>query len=97
MPYDETMDRVKAVQDRYTAQILNKAHVVGVSIGRIGAYAKRRGRLALIVLVDRKFSAEESAPEDRIPDELDGVPVVVREVGSLQTMQPVPKSPRGGQ
>jgi hypothetical protein len=84
MAEDKTMARVMAVQEKYTDELLKKPRVVGVSVGRVDSYGGQTGELALVVLVDRHVPEEQILYTDRIPSELDGVPVVVREVGTLE-------------
>ena len=81
--HEDQMDRIKAVQEKYTPQLLNKPHVVGVSIGRINANEGYAGDPALVVLVDEQAD-DAAVPADRIPQEIEGVPVVIRQVGSLK-------------
>lgn len=82
----EQMARLQEVKRRWEAELLRKANVVAVGIG----YRQRGGRptdeLCLVVSVRRKVPLEELAPEDRIPPELDGVPVDVQEVGVLRPL-----------
>jgi hypothetical protein len=84
MVEDKKMARVMAVQDKYTDELLRKPRVVGVSVGRIDSYDGQTGDPALVVLVNRHVPEEQILCTDRIPSELDGVPVVVREVGTLE-------------
>lgn len=86
MSSTETLDRVQEVKRRREAELLRKANVVAVGIG----YRQRGGRstdeLCLVVSVRRKVPLEALAPEDRIPPEIDGVPVDVQEVGTLRAL-----------
>ncbi|WP_322801945.1 hypothetical protein [Thermoflexus sp.] len=82
----ETLARIQEVKRRREAELLRKANVVAVGIG----YRQRGGRstdeLCLVVSVRRKVPMEALAPEDRIPPEIDGVPVDVQEVGALRAL-----------
>jgi hypothetical protein len=40
--------------------------------------------VAIVVLVRRKVPAAQLAPDDRIPQQIDGVPVDVQEVGEVK-------------
>jgi hypothetical protein len=78
-------DYVVGVQTRYTEYLMHKPYVVGVSIG---IDTDRDGDIDLtiyciVVLVSVKMPEESLAPEDRIPEELDGVQVRVQEVGEI--------------
>ncbi len=78
--------RVQDVKRRWEAALLRKANVVAVGIG----YRQRGGRmtdeLCLVVSVRRKVPLESLAPEDRIPPEIEGVPVDVQEAGTLRAL-----------
>ncbi len=82
----ETLARIQEVKRRREAELLHKANVVAVGIG----YRQRGGRstdeLCLVVSVRHKVPLEALAPEDRIPSEIDGVPVDVQEVGTLRAL-----------
>ena len=86
-PKDHTSyDYVAEVQSRYTEYLLHKPHVVGVSIGLLdvdGDGTADYVYYCIVVLVSVKLPAGELAPDERIPDELDGVPVKVQEVGEI--------------
>jgi hypothetical protein len=81
---DQQLARISAVQEKYAEMLMGKKHVIGVSIGTTGENGKETGRYALVVMVDEKLPLDELAPEDRIPSELDGVPVLVHEVGVVE-------------
>ena len=78
---EDKMARAKAVQDRYEDQLLQKPNVVGLSIGQYN-----KDDVALFVLVDKEIPERQLAPTDRIPHELDGVPVIVRQIGKLEAL-----------
>ena len=77
------IDRVRAVKEAHEAELLGKANVVGVGIGVREEDGTRAGELAIVVSVDRKLPLCELDPEDILPQELDGVAVDVRAVGTL--------------
>lgn len=79
-------DYVTQVQQRYTDYLLHKPRVVGVSVGTLDFNGDNRPDAiyyCLVVLVSAQVPPEQLPPEDRIPDELDGVPVKVQEVGEI--------------
>ena len=55
-----------------------------VATGRRGDFRLGNGEVALVVMVRRKVPEDPLAPGDRIPSEIDGVPVDVQEVGTLR-------------
>lgn len=73
---------VMHVQATYTDWLMQKRDVVGVSIG-LWDTIDDIFYYCLVVLVSVYHTADELAPEDRIPDELDGVPVRVQDVGVI--------------
>ncbi|MBO9362890.1 MAG: hypothetical protein J7452_11895 [Thermoflexus sp.] len=84
MSGSEAITHIREVKQRREAELLRKPNVVAVGIG----YRQRGGRpsdeLCLVVSVRRKVPLEGLAPEDRIPPEIDGIPVDVQEVGALR-------------
>lgn len=75
------LERMKELQSRYEPVLLAKPHVVGVAIGvrqRAGRYT---GELALVVMVDQKLPQAQLSPEERVPAEIEGVPVDVQSMG----------------
>jgi hypothetical protein len=75
--------RAAQVKEQYEQSLLAKENVVGVGVGirkRAGEYT---GEVALIVMVRRKLPASELSPEDLLPEEIDGIPVDIQEVGAI--------------
>lgn len=71
------------VKDRYEQALLGKGNVIGIGVGirkREGVYT---GEVALIVMVRKKLPRAEVPPEDLLPDEIEGVPVDIQEVGAI--------------
>ena len=72
-----------AVKARHESQLMQKANVVGVGVG----FRERSGQLtdeiALVVNVTRKLPSDQLNPEDLIPQQIEGVPVDVRETGVI--------------
>lgn len=75
------MGRVLQVRRAYEAALLAKPNVIGVGIGR-----GEDGDARLVVLVSQKMPLSSLAPAHRIPSELDGVRVEVRETGDLTSL-----------
>ncbi len=83
---EEEIARIRAVKAAHEDELLRKANVVGVGIGLRQRSGEYTGELALVVSVTHKVPLEELAPEDRIPGEIDGVPVDVQAVGTLRIL-----------
>lgn len=83
---DETSARLNDVQSRYIDMLMSKHNVVGVGIG----FRKQGGEIiqqpCLVVMVSEKVPDDELNPEDRIPPELEGIPVDIQEVGRFMAM-----------
>jgi len=75
---------LRHVKREYEEELLQKANVVGVGIGYRGSDPEKAGEPAIIVSVTHKVPRHELAERDLIPDELEGVPVEVRAVGTLR-------------
>jgi hypothetical protein len=81
------MERVRAVKQKHEKALLRKKNVVGVGIGLRQVGGQFTDQVVLTVMVARKEPTSQLACRDRIPSELDGVPVDVQEVGILRADQ----------
>lgn len=89
--YTVELRHVRTVKERYEQELLTKANVVGVGIGlRSHLTMTTSETLSVIVNVTHKVPLKTLAPEDRIPAELEGVPVKVEAIGQ-PTAQPAGK------
>jgi len=77
------IEKAQAVKDAYQDTLMAKANVVGVGVGLIHSDGKRTNQVGLIVMVNHKVPNEVLAPNDRIPVEIEGVKVDVKEVGQI--------------
>jgi hypothetical protein len=84
MDQEAELDRVRAVKDKYEERLLRKRNVVGVGIGLRKRAGEDTEEMVLTVMVRQKKSRLFLWPRDVIPGELDGVPVDVQEVGTIQ-------------
>jgi hypothetical protein len=76
------VERVKALKAAHEKHLLAKANVVGVGIG-----LRQRGdkdQVCIVVSVRQKVPVEQLSPADRIPAQIDGVPVDVRVTGEIR-------------
>jgi hypothetical protein len=78
------IERATEVKRRYQAELLSKANVVGAGIGFEYKEGQKTDRVAVVVMVRRKLPLAQLAPQDVIPEELEGVPVDVQEVGEIR-------------
>ena len=73
--------RVKQLHEQ---ALLAKANVLGVGVGLRQSSGARGTEVAVVVLVRRKVPTAQLAPQDRIPSEIEGVPVDVQEIGTVE-------------
>jgi hypothetical protein len=83
---EATMDRVQAVKQSHESDLMSKANVVGVGVGYRQRAGKPTDQMGLIVLVERKQPPAELSPQDMIPQQIEGVPVDVQEVGQIKAL-----------
>jgi hypothetical protein len=86
MDQRSVVEKAQAVKDAYTAFLMAKPNVVGVGLGLHKVAGQRTGQVGLVVLVSRKTPDELLSPQDRIPEQIDGVPVDVREVDEFNAL-----------
>jgi hypothetical protein len=75
--------RAEQIKQHYQAEILTKANVVGVGVGLRSRAGKFTEEVAIVVMVSRKLPSADLPEEDLLPDEIEGIPVDVQEVGEF--------------
>ena len=78
------LSQIQAVKAKYEHELLRKKNVVGLGIGLREKDGKLTDEMVLTVMVRRKQPRSRLRTRDEIPTELDGVPVDVKEVGTLR-------------
>ena len=78
--------QIRAVKAKYEKRLLRKKNVVGVGIGLRERKGQQTEEMVLTVLVSQKEPPSTLRRRDRIPQELDGVPVDVQEVGQIKAL-----------
>jgi hypothetical protein len=81
--HDQAIQRASELKISMEAELLRKPNVVGVGVGLRHKDGEFTEEVALIVMVSKKVPEVELAPEDKIPEEIDNVPIDVLEVGEL--------------
>ena len=76
-------EHIRQVKHRHEAELMRKPNVVGVGIGQQRRAGHPTDEVQLVVNVTRKVPEDELAPEDRIPEWVEDVPVRVYEVGEI--------------
>lgn len=87
---DYDLGRLREIKEKYEARLLAKANVVAVGIGIPMRDGRPRGGPAIIVSVTQKVQASELAPEDLVPQMLEGVRVWVEETACLRASSQEP-------
>ncbi|MBN1260988.1 MAG: hypothetical protein JXB35_09940 [Anaerolineae bacterium] len=78
---------VREVKAKYESRLLKQANVIGVGIG-VEETEHHDERLTLIVNVRETPSGESPDAGERIPEELDGVPVKIERIAPPQAQSP---------
>ena len=81
---DSAYQRASELKDRLETELLKKVNVVGVGVGLRQKDGEVTEEIALIVMVKEKVPSSALKPEDRIPEEINSVPIDVVEVGLLR-------------
>ena len=84
---DERTRQALRVKQIHEADLMAKANVLGVGVGLRQKDGQGQAEVAVVVLVRRKVPAAQLDPADRIPAEIEGVPIDVQEVGDVQARQ----------
>ena len=77
------MEQVRAIMQTHRDALLNLPNVVGLGIGLRQTGGEWTNSIALVVMVTQKLPLEALSAEQRIPAEIDGIPVDVQETGSF--------------
>ena len=80
------IEQASAVKKAHQTELLSKANVVGVGIGYRTIGGQRTDDIALVVMVSKKVPSMELSPQDVLPNEIDGIPVDVQEVGTITAL-----------
>lgn len=75
--------QAQAVLATHQDDLMAKANVVGVGVGFIHRGGQRTNEVGMVVMVDQKKDWSQLAEVDRIPKEIEGVPVDVQAVGEI--------------
>jgi hypothetical protein len=80
---EKSVAEVKTVKDKYQAELLRKANVVGVAVGYREKAGQMTDQVALTVMVKKKVPLSQLDAKDVIPPQIEGVMIDVKEVGEL--------------
>lgn len=71
------------VQRRFQRELMAKAGVIGVGIGFRDVKGERTNEVTLVALVEQKVPLEAIPPQDRVPEDIDGLRTDVIEIGKV--------------
>ncbi|MFO7743519.1 MAG: hypothetical protein R6X31_14550 [Anaerolineae bacterium] len=80
------MDQARRVKAAHEHELMRKANVVGVGIGLRQQGGEQTDEPAIVVSVSRKVPLSLLDEEDRIPRQLEGVPVDVQAIGEPRAL-----------
>lgn len=83
---DEIIRNLRRVLSMHKEAIMKRAHVVGVGIGEKYVNGRNIHLPCITVFVEKKIITSDLAPEDRIPEKLDGCVVDVVESGAFKVL-----------
>ena len=78
------IEQARAVKALHEQSLLSRPNVVGVGIGLRQRGGQFDDEVCIVVSVRHKTPDEQLSPEDRIPAQLDGVPVDVQVTGEIR-------------
>lgn len=81
-----TIEEVKKVKEKYEQELMNKAGVVGCSIGYKHTGGKKTDKLSIVCYVKKKKKEEDLKSKDIIPREIEGIPTDIVESGVFKAM-----------
>ena len=83
---EERIEYIKSVQTQYTDQLMSIPNVIGISIGQREPDDELDNEYVIVVLVDKLVDQENIPAEERVPEELDGVPIIIRQIGTFEAL-----------
>lgn len=76
--------KVAQVLARHEAELMRYPNVVGVSQGIVMKGGEPSSETGIVVYVQHKVPESELAPDERLPEQIDGITVDVVEVGRVE-------------
>jgi hypothetical protein len=80
-PDSAALERARAIKQAHEAALMALPNVVGVGVGLRSIGGELTGEVAIVVSVTEKLLDDDLEPAERIPAEIDGVPVDVQATG----------------
>lgn len=83
MDDQENIEKIAALQDKYSPKLMTYPNVVGTGIGLRQRQDKTTDELCLVVMVSKKLPANKLPAGDILPRELDDIGIDVIETGAF--------------
>ena len=77
----DMQQKISDVQATHADELMNLPHVVGLGIGYKQVKGEMTDQMALVVMVDEKVPLAQLQVNERVPKQLDGVPLDVQQTG----------------
>jgi hypothetical protein len=77
-------EKARAVKEAYQSDLLSKANVVGVGVGFQRKGGQQTKDIGLVVMVSKKLPEATLAQRDILPQQIEGIPIDVQEVGEIK-------------
>jgi hypothetical protein len=87
-PDPAPLERARAVKRAHEDELMALPNVVAVGVGLRSVGGQATDQIAIVVSVVQKLPPDDLDPADRIPAEIDGVPVDVQQTGLLTAGAP---------
>lgn len=81
------VEGVRVAKAVHEAELLERAHVVGVAVGRKVVHGRETDETCIVVYVDHKEDEVELSRRDRVPRAFDGVRTDVVETGRFRALE----------
>ena len=81
----DQIEKAYKIKKAYEQELMAKPNVIGVGVGLKIKDGVQTDKTSLIILVSKKIPEIELSAEELLPEEVEGIPVDVLEVGQIKT------------
>ena len=81
----DPIEKAYKIKKAHETELMSKPNVIGVGVGLKTKDGIQTEITSLIILVSKKLPKIELSVEDLVPDEIEGIPIDVMEVGQIKT------------
>lgn len=82
----EIVNRASMVKARYEHRLMRYPNVIGVGVGLRHQRGQVTNEVCIVVMVRHKVPPDDLDLNDRLPENLEGIPVDVLEVGDIEAL-----------